>query len=264
MLADAVPYLVCPHCGAGLALDGAALRCPDRHSFDVAKQGYVALGPLAAGDTAEMVAARAAFLDRGHYDPLVRALAHPTPHPVVDAGAGTGFYLARVLGDGPGIALDSSKPALRRAAKAHPRVGAVACDLWRPLPVRTACAGLVLNVFAPRNPAELRRVLRADGTLLVAAPTGAHLAELVSTLDLLTVEADKQERIDERLAPHFDIADQRLCEFTMLLDGDDVRALVGMGPNAFHAHGERDQRIAALATPMPVTASVTVTAYRPR
>ncbi|GAA4419492.1 putative RNA methyltransferase [Actinokineospora soli] len=264
MLDDVVPFLVCPNCAGDLEREGAALRCPRGHSFDVAKQGYVALGPLAAGDTAEMVAARSAFLDKGHYAPLVDALTpYAAPGLVIDAGAGTGFYLKHVLTTGPGLALDSSKAALKRAAKAHHRIGAVACDLWRPLPVRDACADLVLNVFAPRNPAELRRVLRSDGLLVVAAPTADHLRELVSELDLLTVDADKQERIDERLAPHFAVHRQETRAFTMDLDHADIAALVGMGPNAFHTDAQRDARIAALPT-KSVTASVTVTAYRPR
>ena len=48
-----------------------ALRCPRRHSFDIARQGYVDLRAGRAphaGDTAEMVAARADFLAAGHYD----------------------------------------------------------------------------------------------------------------------------------------------------------------------------------------------------
>lgn len=266
MLADALPLLSCPHCAGTLGQGVGVLRCAAGHSFDVAKQGYVTLlrGRPAPGDTAEMVEARAAFLAAGHYEPLVRALLDlAAPGPVVDAGAGTGFYLARLLdrAGGPGLALDSSKPALRRAARAHPAIGAVACDLWQPLPVRTGAAGLVLNVFAPRNPAELRRVLADDGRLLVAAPTAEHLGELVSALDLLTVEADKQDRVDDRLAPHFAVAEQTRVAFPMALDRAAVAALVGMGPNAFH--GDRSAQIAALPEPVSVTASVTVTAYRP-
>lgn len=266
MLADALPLLSCPHCAGALGQGVGVLRCPSGHSFDIAKQGYVTLlrGKPAPGDTAAMVDARAAFLAAGHYDPLVAALLDlAAPGPVLDAGAGTGFYLARLLDhvDGPGLALDSSKPALRRAAKAHPRIGAVACDLWQPLPVRSGVMGLVLNVFAPRNPAELRRVLADDGRLLVAAPTGDHLGELVSALDLLTVDADKQDRIDDQLAPHFAVAEQVRVEFGMAVDRATVAALVGMGPNAFH--GDRSDRIAELPEPVSVTASVTVTAYRP-
>ena len=63
---------------------------------------------------------------------------------VLDLGAGTGWYLARVLDRLPGrsgLALDLSRHALRRAARAHARIGAVAADAWGPLPVRDAAVG---------------------------------------------------------------------------------------------------------------------------
>ncbi|HKT05800.1 MAG TPA: 23S rRNA methyltransferase, partial [Rugosimonospora sp.] len=89
-----VGYLRCPVCAQPLRVTGThTLGCPARHSFDVARQGYVDLapGPLAhTGDTAEMVAARAEFLDRGHYDAVSAALAAAVPagtgELVVDAG----------------------------------------------------------------------------------------------------------------------------------------------------------------------------------
>ncbi|EWC59712.1 Ribosomal RNA large subunit methyltransferase A [Actinokineospora spheciospongiae] len=271
MLPDAVAYLRCPHCGDDLASAERVLRCPRGHAFDVARQGYVSLLRGAAtftGDTAAMVEARTAFLGAGHYDPIARALAAVEPGPgcVVDLGAGTGHYLAAVLDARPGrvgLALDASKNALRRAARAHPRIGAVVCDAWQPLPVRTDAAGLVVNVFAPRNPAELHRVLAPGGTLVVVAPTAAHLGELVSALDLLSVGADKQDGIDDRLAAHFTPVDRRLVEFRMALPHRDVAALVGMGPNAFHDASALPGRIAALTEPVVVTGSVSVTSYSP-
>ncbi|MGH3863323.1 putative RNA methyltransferase [Actinokineospora sp.] len=273
MLADAVPFLACPLCAGALAIESGTLRCARSHSFDIARQGYVSLlrgASTFTGDTPEMVDARAAFLGAGHYAPIVEAItdaARPGPGCVVDVGAGTGYYLAAVLdrfGDRAGLALDASKPALRQAARAHPLIGAVGCDAWQPLPVQPAAAGLVLNVFAPRNPAELRRILRSEGTLVVVAPTSRHLGELVSTLDLLAVEEDKQSRIDERLAPHFDLIEQTDREFSMTLSHDDVTTLVGMGPNAFHTvAAEFRERVGALADPLTVTGSVTVSAYRP-
>ena len=66
-----------------------------------------------------------------------------------------------------GLAVDVSKPALRRAAQAHPRAAAIRADLWRRLPVSDGVAALILNVFAPRNGPEYHRVLRPDGLLLV-------------------------------------------------------------------------------------------------
>src|SRR2546430_8546360 len=132
MLADVLPYLWCPICRLELVELDAAVRCPRGHSFDRAKQGYVHLTatPVAhTGDSAQMVDARAGFLAAGHYDFIARALADAVPGTdglVVDVGAGTGYHLSAVLDahtDAVGLAVDVSKPALRRAARAHPRVG---------------------------------------------------------------------------------------------------------------------------------------------
>ena len=144
----------------------------------------------------------------GHFQPLATALGAAehvgAPAPVVDLGAGTGWYLARVLDRLPaaaGLALDVSKPALRRAARAHARAAAVGCDAWGPLPLRDGVADAVLNVFAPRNAAEIARVLRRDGAALIVTAAAGHLEELVGPLGLIGVDPDKEERLDEQIAP---------------------------------------------------------------
>ncbi|MEV7926214.1 MULTISPECIES: putative RNA methyltransferase [unclassified Kitasatospora] len=275
MLQDIERYLACPHCAQALTRHERALRCPAGHSFDLAKQGYVSLlagdAHTGTGDTAEMVAARADFLAAGHYRPIADALAEAAADAdpeglVADLGAGTGHYLAHVLDALPGrvgAALDISKFALRRAAKAHPRIGAVVCDAWRPLPLRDASAGLMLNVFAPRNGPEIRRVLRPGATLLLVSPTARHLRELVGALGLLSVDEEKQRRIDEKLGPYLTSAGRRQVEFTLRLGPDDVRTVVGMGPSAWHTDPDRlAAALADLPDPVEVTASVTVAAYR--
>ncbi|MFE4360373.1 putative RNA methyltransferase [Kitasatospora sp. NPDC056800] len=276
MLQDIERYLACPHCAQALTRHDRSLRCPAGHSFDLAKQGYVSLlagdAHTGTGDTAEMVAARADFLAAGHYRPIAEALAEAAAVAgasdglVADLGAGTGHYLAHVLDALPGTvgaALDISKFALRRAAKAHPRIGAVVCDAWRPLPLRDASAELMLNVFAPRNGPEIRRVLRPGGTLLLVSPTARHLRELVGALGLLSVDEEKQRRIDEKLGPYLEPAGRREVEFTLRLGPQDVRTVVGMGPSAWHTDPERlAAALAELPEPVEVTASVTVAAYR--
>ncbi|WP_031075662.1 putative RNA methyltransferase [Streptomyces sp. NRRL WC-3742] len=283
MLQDIERHLACPHCAQALALHERTLRCAAGHSFDLAKQGYVSLlagdAHTGTGDTAEMVAARADFLAAGHYRPIADALASAAAAAAVDGdrdvdgagfvadlGAGTGYYLAQVLDALPGragAALDISKFALRRAARAHPRIGAVVCDAWRPLPLRDGCADLMLNVFAPRNGPEIRRVLRPGGTLLLVAPTGRHLRELVGALGLLSVDEDKQRRIDDKLGPYLTPVGRQEVEFTLRLGAADVRTVVGMGPSAWHTDARRlEDALAGLADPVEVTASVTVAEYR--
>jgi 23S rRNA (guanine745-N1)-methyltransferase len=279
VLADVVGYLSCPNCGGGLALAGRVLHCAAGHSFDLARQGYVTLLPgrgasarPATGDTSAMVAAREEFLGAGHYAPLTEALvavatraAVAAPGCVVDLGAGPGHHLAAVLDrlpGRPGLAVDASKYAARRAARAHPRTGAVVCDAWRRLPVRTGSAAMVLDVFAPRNGAEIARVLHPDGALVVVAPTDRHLAELVGALKLITVDPLKQERLERTLGSPLQRVRSVELEFPMELDHAAVTTLAGMGPSARHADaGVRQQRIAALPEPVTVTASVTVSTW---
>ncbi|KAB1154914.1 23S rRNA methyltransferase [Micromonospora sp. AMSO12t] len=284
-----VDRLRCPVCAEPLtevATGGArALRCPRRHSFDVARQGYVNL--LAgraphAGDTAEMVAARADFLAAGHYDLVSAALATAATQAVrhvaearadgayplvVDAGAGTGRHLAAVLAalpDAAGLALDVSKPALRRAARAHPRAAAALADTWQRLPLADAGAAVLLNVFAPRNGAEFHRVLDPAGTLLVVTPAEDHLTELVGALGLLRVDPAKADRVAESLGGHFTPAASTLHRRELALTGPEVATLVGMGPSAWHTDpAGLAARVAALAEPVRVTVAVRLTVWRP-
>ncbi|MFG2824230.1 putative RNA methyltransferase [Kitasatospora sp. NPDC048365] len=274
MLQDIERYLACPHCAEPLALAGRTLGCPRGHSFDQAKQGYVSLlagdAHTGTGDTADMVSARADFLAAGHYRPIAEALADAAAGAdglVADLGAGTGHYLAHVLtalgGDLPGAALDISKYALRRAAKAHPRIGAVVCDAWRPLPLLDDSADVLLNVFAPRNGPEIRRVLRPGGRLLLVAPTSRHLRELVAGLGLLSVDEDKERRIDEKLSPWLTRTGQVEVEFTLRLSRADAAAVVAMGPNAWHTDPQRlADALDALPEPVEVTGSVRLSTYR--
>jgi 23S rRNA (guanine745-N1)-methyltransferase len=269
VLADVLPYLSCPHCSAALTASAGSLRCASGHAFDVARQGYVNLlagKTSVTGDNADMVTARDDFLSAGHYAPIVAATVAASAGEgcVLDLGAGTGHYLAAVLDATPGrvgIALEIAKPALRRAARAHPRLGAVGADTWHRLPVRDGVISVALNVFAPRNATEIARVLAPDGRLVVVSPTPAHLGELVSALDLLTVGADKAARVSASL-PGFAMSAQGTAEFAMSLTHEEVLALVGMGPSAWHVdRAAMAARVSTLPSPMRVTASVTVTTY---
>jgi 23S rRNA (guanine745-N1)-methyltransferase len=256
--------------------------CASGHSFDIARQGYVALSrphvKRAAGDTAAMVAARSAFLAGGHYAPIERALATAAAHrmgtdrqtesSIVDLGAGTGHQLSVVLDHcrrAWGVALDASRPALRRAARAHPRMAAVACDTWQELPLMDSSVDLVINSFAPRNGAEIARVLRPGGALIVVRPAPAHLHQLSSVLGMLAVDPRKGERLRAQLSTG--LSNDRAVEllFDMELTRADVEALVMMGPSAHHVAAEElGRHLGRLADSATVTASVIVETFTRR
>jgi 23S rRNA (guanine745-N1)-methyltransferase len=271
VLADVVDLLRCPVCGGNLAEAGTALRCPEGHSFDIARQGYVNLVPSRA-DTPEMVEARDLFLRAGHFRRLTAALAEEARATadgvVVDLGAGTGHHLAAVLDalpDARGIAIDASPAALRRAARAHERAAAVGADAWKALPFRDGIATIALSVFAPRNAGEIARILAANGALIAVTPTTRHLHELVGPLGLLSVPDDKEDRLDAQLASHFTLASRRTVEHAMFLTREESAQLVRMGPSAWHVDEESvTQRLADIPDPLTVTASMTISVFAAR
>ena len=261
-----------------MILSGSQLACHRNHSFDVARHGYVNLragraGPH-TGDSAAMVAARDCFLGRGHYRPLAAAVRELAVHCdsagpglVADLAGGTGHYLAEILAVLPrryGLCIDLSVPALRRAARAHPRAAALAADVWQRLPLAPHSAALVLSVFGPRNAAEMDRILTADGALIIAVPGTDHLRELVRPLGLIGIDPGKPRRLAEAFSS-YTVSGVTMVNFPLSLDHADLTALVAMGPSARHITPQTlAASMLALPDPVTVTVDVQVRAYRRR
>lgn len=280
MLAQAVDFLICPHCEGDLRQNGASLICSGGHTSNIARQGYVSLLSKHArthtADTAPMVDARARFLGAGLYEPIATAIAEAAADPltdevegiVVDLGSGPGYYLERLLETLPqriGIAVDNSKFAARRAARCHPRAAAVVADIWDEVPLRSGSAALVLNVFAPRNGEEIARILAPGGRLVVVTPGPDHLAELIEPLSMISVDSSKDERLRQTLGSLADELESSSVDWRIDLSRAEAADLVSMGPNAGRLDPvSLDSALDSLGYPMSVTASVTVSIARKR
>jgi len=271
------PFLAllrCPTCHARLHPDHGALRCPAGHTFDIARHGYVGLltgNRATSGDDAPMARARARFLATGGYAPIRRAVARlasedmPEEGTIVDVGCGTGYYLAGALDQLPGargLGLDTSVRALRSAARAHERAAAATWDVFRPFPLADGAADVVLDVFAPRNPAEFHRVLCPGGRLVVVRPTGRHLAELRGLPAMVSVDPAKEQRLHQALNPCFEATVTEQVEYTLPLTEQEALDLVGMTPSA--RHGAPADLADSGSLPGQVTVSVLATAFRAR
>jgi len=179
---------------SALDLVDTSLRCAAGHNFDLAREGYVNLLPvqnkrsLQPGDDRDMLAARRHFLQAGYYDQLVAAistqLAQLSPSSLLDIGCGEGFYLQNIYPALPAIqllGLDISKFAIRMSAKRS--MSAQLCVASAAsLPYFENSVDCALSIFSPISADECRRVLNADGHLLMVGPGKSHLHELKALL----------------------------------------------------------------------------------
>ena len=246
--------LRCPICRLDLDAVAGVLACRNRHSFDLARAGYVNLlrggrrVPASGGDDRQQLRHRAAFLEAGHFDAISATIAdlvrradgEPVDERwrVLDAGSGTAYHLARLaaqLGSPVvGLGLDISRDAVRHAAQSWPEFAFAVTDLWGKWPVHDGVADLVINIFAPRNVAEATRALRPGGWLAMAYPGPDHLLELRRHFRLMGRHEHKAEQyLDEatRLIGPCTIA--RLTQ-RKVVDAGTIRDLILMGPNARH------------------------------
>jgi 23S rRNA (guanine745-N1)-methyltransferase len=260
--------LRCPICRLDLTQAAGALACQNRHSFDIARDGYVNLLrggrrlPAAGGDSADQLRHRAAFLATGHFDAvaamIARHLRHASPSPpggfwhVLDAGCGTGHHLDRIASQlrapAIGLGLDIAKEAARQAARRWPSLAFAVCDLWADWPVHDAAADLVISVFAPKNFTEMSRVLRPGGWMALVYPGPNHMAELGDRFVLMRRHEHKAQDYVE--ATERSVGPSTIARIVRraILDRASIRAAVLMGPNARHiAEATLDDGTEALA-----------------
>ncbi|MFH9090062.1 hypothetical protein [Streptomyces sp. NPDC017673] len=121
----------------------------------------------------------------------------------------------------------------------------------------------MLDVFAPRHPAEFHRVLRPTGRLVVIRPTGRHLAELRGQLPVMArIDPVKERRLHRALSPFFDAVVTERVEYCATSIRQDFLDRVAMTPSVRHV-SRADLNDDDLL-PGQLTVSVLATAHRPR
>ncbi|MBP2366447.1 hypothetical protein [Pseudonocardia parietis] len=120
----------------------------------------------------------------------------------------------------------------------------------------------MLNVFGPRTPAEINRVLIDDGVLLMATAGTEHLRELRGRLGTIGIDSRKADRLQHAFEGFVEVARQPV-RWRLALSRDQVRALVDMGPSAHHIDSDhRDRVLQELPNTLGLTAAVDVVVLR--
>ncbi len=200
--------------------------CTNNHSFDIARSGYVNLlqpqdrRSKNPGDTAEAVAARRRFYERG--DPLIDAIvrAFLVSGTMLDVGCGEGSHLD-ALRHAYGVeawGVDISVPAIELAARTYRECSFVVANADRFLPFADASFDVVASITARMHAEEMRRVLRPDGALLVVVPGAEDLVELRAAVQGERVERDRVERTVAEFAPLFTLERSETLKHPARLD----------------------------------------------
>lgn len=265
-------HILCPLCGQGLTAENNRMVCPQKHSFDVARQGYVNLLPvnhkhsLHPGDTKAQVAARRTFLDGGYYAPIAHAVREAAtefcPHAVdiLDVGCGEGYYSTHVAEGFPGAelyGLDIAKDAVRLASGRY-KSARWLCGTAAKLPFDGGF-DLVLSLFALTVPEEFRRVLKDDGVFIQVLAAEDHLLGLKKVIypELLHREKDSVPFL-----PGFRLLHSRGLRFDFTVEGQQIGNLLSMTPHFWRIDRSGAQRLESL-TRLEDTASVVINVYCP-
>ncbi|VLB27545.1 23S_rRNA m1G745 methyltransferase [Streptococcus pneumoniae] len=237
----------CPICQENLTLLETNFKCCNRHSFDLAKFGYVNLAPQikqSANYDKENFQNRQQILEAGFYQAILDAVSDllassKTTTTILDIGCGEGFYSRKLQeshSEKTFYAFDISKDSVQIAAKSEPSwaVNWFVGDLAR-LPIKDANMDILLDIFSPANYGEFRRVLSKDGILIKVIPTENHLKEIRQRVqDQLTNKEYSNQDIKEHFQEHFTILSSQTASLTKTITAEQLQALLSMTPLLFH------------------------------
>ena len=237
----------CPICQENLTLVESSLKCNNRHSFDLAKFGYVNLAPQikqSANYDKENFQNRQQILEAGFYQAILEGVsdlleANPSAKTALDIGCGEGFYsrkLQETHSDKTFYAFDISKDSVQIAAKSEANwaVNWFVGDLAR-LPIKDASMDILLDIFSPANYGGFRRVLSKDGILIKVIPTENHLKEIRQKVqDQLTNKDYSNQDIKNHFQEHFTILSSQTASLTKTITAEQLQTLLSMTPLLFH------------------------------
>lgn len=242
----------CPICKEELQLMENSLKCQNRHSYDIAKFGYVNLAPQVKQSKdydKTSFQNRQLILEAGFYqqisDSLIQILKEePAFKTVLDVGCGEGYYARKIQEHFPDktlYAFDISKDSVQLAAKSDSSLAVnwFVGDLAK-LPLQDASMDIILDIFSPANYQEFQRVMSDSALLIKVIPTERHLQEIRQKAAVQLSKRDySNQEVIQHFQEHFDIISEVNVESSHSLTSESRAALLAMTPLLFHV--EQDQ-----------------------
>lgn len=266
--------LICPKCKNLLIKSNNQFVCSNKHTFDIAKKGYVNLmlanqkNSLNPGDNEIMINARKLFLEKDYYKPLseelnkivIKNISNTNNEIVVlDAGCGEGYYtnnLAKVENLNAKIfGVDISKVAIHKAVKNN-KIQYVVSSV-NSLPIGSKSVDFITNVFAPFNTTEFERVLKDDGLVIVVCAGSEHLKELKNVLYEKVINLEEKNFVNYMLNK-FKIVDKLNLKYTIQISNkEDLQNLFKMTPYFYTSSNVQKDKLESV-NELNITCSFTI------
>ena len=230
--------LICPVCGKPLQLEERQAICENRHSFDIAKEGYFNL--LRSGKSGDKIGddkfsarSRRDFLSKGYYSLLrnyLTDLFSDKTGNLLDICCGEGYYTSALAHDGLQVyGFDISREMVRLAAKRGN--GNYFVANMASIPVPDESFDYATHLFAPFIESEFARVLKPGGSLYSVMPGRYHLFGLKKAVYDTPYENEEKLPGTSQLKL---IGTKKLSANILLETPEDIEAVFRMTPYYFH------------------------------
>lgn len=247
----------CPVCHGKMEVtDQYVVTCENRHTFDVAKQGYVNFMTHAATSMygKELFEARKQIIESGLYMPLhleIVKLLQTFRHDikVLDTGCGEGSHLAKMKQQFEEITgqhmiaagIDIAKEGIITAGRNYGDIIWCVGDLAKS-PFQKSSFDVILNILSPANYKEFRRLLSPNGYVVKVVPQSGYLQQL---RELFFADSEKESYSNaltvERFKENFnDVTVKRISQ-TVKINEELVPKLLHMTPMGWHQIADVDQ-----------------------
>jgi len=244
--------LKCPVCNLSLKKHEKQYVCLNNHSYDISSKGHINLllanqkNTKEPGDSKVMMESRRNFLNKGYYQIFSEKLSeiiisnlNGNTVNILDVGCGEGYFLSNlkktiykqhsnftINKEFDFFGIDISKAAVTYATKRDKEIKFIVGSNFN-LPIMTNTIDIIIRNFAPSDEAELARVIKDDGKLIVITPGIQHLYGLK---EILYVNARKHEEKTTTFKG-FKLINCLEVKYNIDVEGkEDVKSLIAMTP----------------------------------
>ena len=251
MISNNIHLFKCPVCGNEMNIvDSPSLVCINKHSFDLARQGYINL-LLKSNKTKydkDMLESRNIISKSGFFDPMLQqisnfifkqiSIARLQSGFILDAGCGEGSHLSRILAviqsksniKLQGVGIDISKEGIRIAARDYMNIIWCVADLAN-LPFNSLQFDIILNILSPASYTEFDRMLKDNGILIKVVPGSDYLIQLRNIFyDKTDKNSYSNEQVIRLFTQNFKMIENKRLSYNVVLDGVSLKHLLNMTP----------------------------------